>query len=171
MPDRGKGFFAAMAPWLAIIVVVAALDQATKDMALKNFLPGERLTLTPFFDLVLAFNPGAAFSFLAEHSGWQRWFFTGLAAVVCVWLLAMIWQHREKRLLPLAFSFVIGGALGNVIDRVHLGHVVDFLSLHAGEHYWPAFNLADSAITLGVILMLVGQLRDKPKTANPEPPA
>ncbi|MDR1423528.1 MAG: signal peptidase II [Azoarcus sp.] len=171
MPDRRAGFFAAMAPWLTIIVIVAALDQATKEMALKSFLPGERLTLTPFFDLVLAFNPGAAFSFLAEHSGWQRWFFTGLATLVCAWLLVMIWQHRETRLLPLAFSFVVGGALGNVIDRVRLGHVVDFLSFHAGEHYWPAFNLADSAITLGVILMLASQFGGKPKTAPPEPPA
>ncbi|MDR1854093.1 MAG: signal peptidase II [Azoarcus sp.] len=175
MPEREQeGFLSAMAPWLAIIVVVAAVDQATKDMVVKFFADKDvhGIAVTPFFDLVLAYNPGAAFSFLAEHSGWQRWFFTALAAAVCVWLLTMIWQHRDERLLPFSFALVIGGAVGNVIDRILLGQVVDFLSFHAGQYAWPAFNLADAAITLGVVLMLVGQFGDKTKNpSDPEPSA
>ncbi|MDR1662651.1 MAG: signal peptidase II [Azoarcus sp.] len=160
MPDRNA--FRAMTPWLALIALVTALDQITKDLALARIAHGERIEVTGFFDLVLAFNPGAAFSFLAGQAGWQRWFFATLALVVCVWLLALIWRQRHERLSPVAFSLIVGGAIGNVIDRLVHGAVVDFLSFHAGPHYWPAFNLADSAITLGVGLMLFAQFRGKP---------
>jgi signal peptidase II len=160
-----EGFFEAMAPWLALICAVAAIDQATKDMVLEQLVRGDRIEVTPFFDLVLAFNPGAAFSFLAEHSGWQRWFFTVLSTLISAWLLAMIWQHRHERLLPFSLTLIIGGAIGNVIDRIHHGAVVDFLSFHAGQYSWPAFNVADSAITLGVVLMLFAQFR------NNDPPS
>jgi signal peptidase II len=160
----------AMLPWLVLALVVAVLDQVTKELVLAHITHGEQIQVTPFFDLILAFNPGAAFSFLAEHSGWQRWFFTVLAAVICAWLLTLTWQHRQERLLPIAFALIIGGAIGNVIDRLNIGAVVDFLSFHVGRHYWPAFNLADSAITLGVGLMLLAQFR-KPKTqTNPPSP-
>jgi len=159
-----------MTPWLAFIVLVIVLDQVTKEWALAYFqsVSVRRIEVTSFFDLVLAFNRGAAFSFLAEHSGWQRWFFAVLALVVSIWLLTLTWQHRLERLLPSAFSLIIGGALGNVIDRFNHGAVVDFLSFHAGPYYWPAFNIADSAITLGVALMLIGQFRIKKTTAPPE---
>lgn len=166
MPDRKD--FRAMWPWLALIAAVAVLDQLTKTWVLGSLLRGERIEVTGFFDLVLAFNPGAAFSFLADHSGWQRWFFIVLAVAVCAWLLVMIWQQRNERLLPAALSLVVGGAVGNVIDRFNLGEVVDFLSFHAGSHYWPAFNLADAAITLGVGLMLFAQFR-KPAAAPEKP--
>jgi len=161
-----------MTPWLAFIVLVILLDQVTKKWALDYFLShfthSGRIEVTFFFDLVLAFNRGAAFSFLAEHSGWQRWFFAVLALAVSAWLLTLTWRHRFERLLPSAFSLIIGGALGNVIDRFNHGAVVDFLSFHAGPYYWPAFNIADSAITLGVALMLIGQFRIK-KTTNAPP--
>ena len=156
-------------PWLIIIGLATASDQVTKALVLAQFTLGERLEVTPFFDLILAYNRGAAFSFLAEHSGWQRWFFTTLALAVSAWLLVLIWQHRFERLLPFSFSLIISGALGNVIDRLNHGAVVDFLSFHAGPYYWPAFNLADSAITLGAVLMIVSQFHIK-KNANNTPP-
>jgi signal peptidase II len=156
----------AMMPWLALIALVTALDQITKSLALAHFTDGGRIKVTGFFDLVLAFNPGAAFSFLAGQPGWQRWFFTALGVAVSAWLLALIWRQRHERLLPAAFSLIVGGALGNIIDRLVHGAVVDFLSFHAGPHYWPAFNLADSAITLGVGLMLFAQFRGKPTQSH-----
>ncbi|MCL2591525.1 MAG: signal peptidase II [Betaproteobacteria bacterium] len=160
MPDH-RDALRAMTPWLVIIALVAVFDQVTKVWVLAYFKHSGRLEVTSFFDLVLAFNTGAAFSFLAEHSGWQRWFFAALALIVSIWLLVLMWQHRHERLLPSAFALIIGGALGNVIDRFIHGAVVDFLSFHAGQYYWPAFNLADSAITLGASLMIVGQFRTK----------
>ena len=170
MPES-RAALRAITPWLALISLVIVLDQITKAWMLAQFQSafahGGRIEVTFFFDLVLAFNRGAAFSFLAEHSGWQRWFFAMLALTVSAWLLALTWQHRRERLLPFSFSLIIGGALGNVIDRFTHGAVVDFLSFHAGPYYWPAFNLADSAITLGVGLMLIGQFRAKKNTDAP----
>lgn len=145
--------------WLALVLVLIGLDQASKQWVLATLSPGERIPVTGFFDLVLTYNPGAAFSFLADHDGWQRWLFTGLAFVVSGWLLVLLRQHQHERLQPLAFSLIIGGALGNVIDRFMHGAVVDFLYFHAGRYGWPAFNLADSAITVGVALMLWAQWR------------
>jgi len=170
MPDR-RDALRLMAPWLALIALVIVLDQVTKEWALAQSIlaRGERIEVTFFFDLVLAFNRGAAFSFLAEHSGWQRWFFSVLALAVSAWLLALTWQHRRERLLPFAFALIIGGAIGNVIDRFNHGAVVDFLSFHAGPYYWPAFNLADSAITLGVGLMLIGHFRTSTNTPPENP--
>lgn len=143
--------------WLAIAVLVISLDQLSKLTILARFQPGEVRPVTGFFDLVLVYNPGAAFSFLADHSGWQRWFFVVLALGVSAWMLGLMWRHRQERMQPLAFALIVGGALGNVIDRINFGAVVDFLYFHVGRYGWPAFNLADSAITLGVILMLIAQ--------------
>lgn len=168
MRDQSKAL-AAMAPWLALAVLIVVLDQLTKQIVLGTMRYGEVIPVTGFFDLVLVFNPGAAFSFLAEHSGWQRWFFTGLAVVICGWLLAMMYQHRRERLLPAAFALIIGGAIGNVIDRLMHGAVVDFLYFHAGSYGWPAFNLADSAITIGVGLMLWAQFRGDRHNTDPNP--
>nr|MBL8456749.1 lipoprotein signal peptidase [Zoogloeaceae bacterium] len=148
-----------LAGWLSLSVLVAALDQFTKWLALTGLAHGEAITLTPFFKLVLVFNPGAAFSFLADHSGWQRWFFVILAVVVCGWLAALLRHHQHERALPTAFALIIGGAIGNVLDRLVHGAVVDFLYFHYDRFGWPAFNLADSAITVGVALMLWTQLR------------
>lgn len=145
--------------WLALAALVVVADQATKWLILQTMAHGTALPVTDFFKLVLVYNPGAAFSFLADQPGWQRWFFVTLAVVICGWLFALLRRHRDEFALPLAFSLIIGGAIGNVIDRVIHGAVVDFLYFHVGRYGWPAFNLADSAITVGVVLMLWSQFR------------
>ncbi len=146
--------------WLLFAAVIAILDQITKQLMVGWLSEGDHVRVTSFFDLVLLYNHGAAFSFLADHSGWQRWFFVILATVICGWLLRLTWQHQHERLQPFGFALIIGGAVGNVIDRLWHGAVVDFLYFHAGRYGWPAFNLADSAITLGVCLMLWAQFRE-----------
>lgn len=156
-PDTGSSALALLLPWLILAAAVALLDQATKQLVLANLQLGQVVPVTRFFDLVLVFNPGAAFSFLATHGGWQRWFFTVLAMSICTWLLVLMHRHRHERLLPAAFALIIGGALGNVYDRLVHGAVVDFLHFHYAGYSWPAFNLADSAITVGVVLMLWAQ--------------
>ncbi|ENO82402.1 lipoprotein signal peptidase [Thauera sp. 27] len=156
---RTRSALLLMLPWLLLAAAVGVLDQVTKQLVLANLHYGQVIPITSFFDLVLVFNPGAAFSFLADHGGWQRWFFTILALVISAWLLVMTYQHRHEKILPAAFALIIGGALGNVYDRLVHGAVVDFLHFHYAGWSWPAFNLADSAITVGVVLMLWGQLR------------
>ncbi len=153
MPKRFLG-------WLGLSGLVIVLDQITKLAVLDRLMLGEAVPYTDFFQLVLVYNPGAAFSFLADQPGWQKWFFAALALVISAWLIGLIRKHANEVLQPLAFSMIVGGALGNVIDRFAYGAVVDFLYFHIGEHGWPAFNLADSAITLGVILMIISQIRE-----------
>lgn len=157
--------------WLSLAALIAVLDQLTKWLALNHLVQGDAITVTPFFKLVLVFNPGAAFSFLADHSGWQRWFFIVLAIVVCGWLVALLRHHQHERALPSAFALIIGGAIGNVIDRLTHGAVVDFLYFHYDRFGWPAFNLADSAITVGVALMLWTQLRPASPLSSLEKPS
>lgn len=149
--------------WLALALLVIGLDQLSKLMVVDAFAYGEGVIITSFFNLVHVLNHGAAFSFLAGAGGWQRWFFTTLAVVISVWLIIMIRRHQSERLQPLAFALILGGALGNVIDRVRIGAVIDYLDFHAAGVHFPAFNLADSAITLGVILMLVQQVLESRK--------
>ncbi|GHU07856.1 lipoprotein signal peptidase [Betaproteobacteria bacterium] len=170
MPDQepARKKIALLAAWLALAAGVAVLDQISKAAILARISPGEILPVTSFFDLVLLFNRGAAFSLLAEHSGWQRWFFTVLALAVSAWLIVLIYQYRHERLLPTSFALICGGAIGNVIDRIQIGAVVDFLYLHLAGFGWPAFNLADSAITLGVILMVIAQLRRPQQPVAPQ---
>ena len=140
--------------WLALAGLVIALDQATKAWIVAVFQVNESLTVTSFFNLVHVYNLGAAFSFLAGASGWQRWFFVALALGVSLWLVAMLRRHAQDRLLSAALALILGGALGNLIDRVRLGAVVDFLHFHYADYHFPAFNVADSAISVGVALML-----------------
>lgn len=148
--------------WLGLSALVVVLDQVTK-YAIVAFLPfGDRLPVLPFFDLVFVLNTGAAFSFLAEHSGWQRWFFVVLAIVVSGWLLKLLRTHQHERTLSAACALIIGGAIGNVIDRVVQGAVIDFLYFYVGDYGWPAFNVADSAITVGAALMVWAEFRAKP---------
>jgi len=147
--------------WLALSAAVIILDQASKAWLMSAFRLGESVTVTRFFDLVFVFNRGAAFSFLSSASGWQRWFFVALALVISAWILTLMRRHAHERLQPLALALVLGGALGNVIDRLIHGAVVDFLYFHIDRHYWPAFNVADSAISIGVVLMLWRQLARK----------
>ena len=146
------------ARWLALAGAVVVADFATKAWVLAAFRPHETLPVTSFFNLVLVFNPGASFSFLADAGGWQRWFFVALALAISAWLAITIRRHANERLLPAALALVLGGALGNVIDRLRFGAVVDFLDVHAFGWHWPAFNVADSAITVGVILLIWQQL-------------
>ncbi|PKO84900.1 MAG: signal peptidase II [Betaproteobacteria bacterium HGW-Betaproteobacteria-11] len=146
-------------PWLLLALLVIGLDQASKHWALSVLGRNEAQPVTSFFNLVLVFNSGAAFSFLASAGGWQKWFFVSLALGISFWLLRLLARHAGERLMPLALSLILGGALGNVIDRLRFDAVVDFLDFHLLGYHWPAFNLADAAITLGVILMLLHQLR------------
>lgn len=157
-----------MRNWLGLCVVVIALDQLTKWIVLLNLAPGSGIAVSGFFQLVLVFNPGAAFSFLADQPGWQRWFFVILSLAISAWLLSMLRQHQHEKLMPLALSLIIGGALGNVVDRLIFGAVVDFLYFHIGRYGWPAFNLADSAISVGVALLIWAQLTRKEPLSSEE---
>ncbi len=147
------------AGWLGLSLLTIVLDQWSKLAIVARFAENEYLELGAYFNLTLRYNPGAAFSFLAGHDGWQRWFFSVLAVGVSAYLIKLIRDHQHEALQPAAFALIVGGALGNVIDRFHYGRVVDFLDVHIGTLHWPAFNLADSAICLGVALMLLAEWR------------
>lgn len=148
----------AVLRWLGVAGLAIVLDQISKQAVLAAFALGEGREVTSFFNLVLVYNPGAAFSFLAGAGGWQKWFFLALALGISTWIVGMLKRHSEEKLLCLALSLILGGALGNVIDRVIYGAVVDFLDFHAAGRHWPAFNVADSAITLGAVLLIWEQL-------------
>ena len=141
--------------WYRLALVVIALDQLTKLVATLKLAYGEPLVVWPIFNFMLAHNQGAAFSFLHDAGGWQRWFFAGLAGAVSIVLMVWIARVRTQKLLAVALALVLGGALGNLIDRVRFGYVVDFLSFHWNQYYFPAFNLADTAITIGAGLLLL----------------
>jgi signal peptidase II len=145
--------------WLAVSALVIVLDQLSKLWIAAHFEFGERLAILGVFDLVLAHNTGAAFSFLHDAGGIQRWLFSTIAIVASVWIVVLLRKHAAQTLFALALSLILGGALGNLIDRIAYGHVVDFLLFHWDEHYFPAFNVADSAITLGASLLILDSLR------------
>jgi signal peptidase II len=152
-------------PWLTLAAVVVVLDQISKALVLATLRTGEQIAALPFFNWVLTWNRGAAFSFLSDAGGWQRWLFTLLAVGVSGWIFVMLRQHAGERRLALALALIMGGAIGNVIDRLRFGAVVDFLDFHLAGWHWPAFNVADSAITVGAVLMVIDQLlapRPKP---------
>lgn len=140
--------------WLALAAAIVVADFATKAWVLSAFRLGESVEVLPFFNLVLVFNAGAAFSFLADAGGWQKWFFVVLALGISAWIVVMLRRHAAERLQSVAFALVLGGALGNVIDRLRFGAVVDFVDIHAAGWHWPAFNVADSAISIGVALLV-----------------
>ena len=148
--------------WLWLAAIIIGVDQISKWIVLGTLQPGDSRYVAPFFNWVLTFNPGAAFSFLSDAGGWQRWFFTVLALGVSAWIFSMLRKHTGEFRLSLALTLILGGALGNVIDRIRFGAVVDFIQWHAAGYYWPAFNVADSAITIGAVLMVVDQLFKKP---------
>jgi len=143
--------------WVPIAGLVVALDQLSKAWVVGHFRPMEVWRLLPVFNLTLRYNRGAAFSFLDAASGWQRWFFAGLAlavgAAIIVWLRRI--DARLQRLLTVGLSLILAGALGNLVDRLRIGHVIDFIEVHWHEAYFPAFNVADSAITVGAALLLL----------------
>ena len=158
--DAGRAERTGALRWLWCSLAVIVADQVTKVAAVALIHPASPVELMPILDLVLVYNPGAAFSILGTAGGWQRWLFIGLALVICAfivhWLRGM---PRSARWTPLALSLVLGGAIGNVIDRVHIGAVVDFIDFHVGDWHWPAFNVADSAICIGAALLVVGTFR------------
>lgn len=154
-----------MRHWLWLSLIVMVLDQATKWLVMASLAPFEVIEIIPNLNLTLMFNPGAAFSFLAEAGGWQRWLFAafalGISMILAVWLVRL---HAHEWALALALALIIGGAIGNLIDRVLLGHVIDFIQVYlpliplAMFNPWPAFNIADSAISLGVMGLLLSTL-------------
>ena len=144
--------------WLVLASVLIILDQLTKLYFDGLLRYGQRIAVLPFFDFTLLYNPGAAFSFLAQADGWQRWFFTILGLGASVFILWMMHKSRSNKRLMLALTLILGGALGNVIDRIAYGHVVDFLLFYWQDWYYPAFNIADTCITLGAILLILDEL-------------
>jgi signal peptidase II len=145
--------------WLGIAAIVVLLDQVSKITMSRLLVYGQSEMITPYFNLVMVYNQGAAFSFLANSGGWQRWFFSGLAMVVSLGIIWMLHKNSGQRLFCWALTLILGGAVGNLIDRLLYGHVIDFLDFHIGTLHWPAFNLADSAITVGAALFVLDELR------------
>ncbi|MGE5027194.1 MAG: signal peptidase II [Betaproteobacteria bacterium] len=145
--------------WLALSAVVVILDQMTKQWVTQSLGLREIIPVMPSFNLVLAHNTGAAFSFLAGAGGWQRGFFIGIAVVAAVVIVHLLRKHHGEKLFSLALALILGGALGNLIDRTRLGHVVDFLDFYVQNWHWPAFNVADMAITAGAGLLIWDSLK------------
>jgi signal peptidase II len=155
-----------LASWYALAALVVVLDQLAKYWISASFGYGEARAVTGFFNLVLTYNKGAAFSFLAAASGWQRGFFIGIALVAMVVISVLLARHAGEKLFCLSLALILGGAIGNVLDRIALGYVVDFLDFYVGGWHWPAFNLADSAITAGAVLLVVDSLRPRARRAG-----
>jgi signal peptidase II len=149
----------SMIPWLSIAAIVLLIDQITKIAITRAFEYGESHPLTSFFNLVLVYNKGAAFSFLADQGGWQRYFFTILGIAAALFIIYLLKKHAGQKLFCWALALILGGAVGNVIDRIMYGHVIDFLDFHVNNWHWPAFNVADSAIFLGAALFIIDELR------------
>ncbi|MBI4938597.1 MAG: lipoprotein signal peptidase [Nitrosomonadales bacterium] len=147
--------------WLGLSALIVILDQISKQWVSGHFAYGESLPVTGFFNLVLAHNKGAAFSMLNEAGGWQRWLFSAIAVAASVWIIWLLRRHPSQKLFCLALALVLGGALGNLIDRISYGHVVDFLDFHWSGYHFPAFNVADSAITCGAALLLLDSFTNK----------
>ena len=146
--------------WFALALLVILADQASKAWA-NDVLAASWIQVTGFFSLVLLRNTGSAFSFLADAGGWQKLLFSAVAIGVSAAMAAVIWKHSAEKLAPAAAALVLGGAIGNLIDRLMLGSVTDFIDLHIGDIHWPAFNIADSAIVLGVIFFILIELKKK----------
>ena len=151
--------------WLGIAFVILLADQFTKLLVVGSFVLGDSQTVTSFFNLVRVHNSGAAFSMLSNASGWQRWFFTSIGVVATFFILWLLRSHPTQKLFCFALALVLGGAVGNVIDRIAYGHVVDFLDFHWDwlspvfyEGHFPAFNVADSAISVGAVCLILDEL-------------
>jgi signal peptidase II len=158
MARRGQAAGLGLLHWLALALLLVLADQFSKILVIGSFQLGDSQVVSSFFNLVRVHNAGAAFSFLADASGWQRWFFTGLGVVAAVVIVWMLKNHPGQRLFGFALACILGGAVGNVIDRVLYGYVVDFLDFHwAGVHF-PAFNVADSAISIGAACLILDEL-------------
>lgn len=156
MPDLGR---LPTWGWLLVSVGVIGFDQITKWAVQQTMVFGQSVPILPFFNLVLVYNPGAAFSFLSSASGWQRELFIAIGVAASALIVHLLRRHRGDAMFCFALSLILGGAIGNVIDRLHLGAVVDFLDMHLAGYHWPAFNLADSAITCGAALLIWDSFR------------
>lgn len=150
---------AGLLRWLVIALVVVLLDQASKILISQFLLYGQSEPVTSYFNLVLVYNKGAAFSFLSDQPGWQRYFFTAVSVIASLFILWMLRRHPNQRLFCWSLALILGGAIGNLIDRVAYGHVIDFLDFHLRGWHWPAFNVADSAITVGAVLFVLDEFR------------
>jgi signal peptidase II len=148
----------SMLPWLGLALIILIADQFTKVLILGAYRLGDSTTITSFFNIVRAHNTGAAFSFLAAASGWQRWLFTGIGIVATVFIVWMLRSHAGQKLFSFSLACILGGAIGNVVDRLLHGYVVDFLQFHWSGWYFPAFNVADSAITVGAVCLILDEL-------------
>ena len=146
---------------LSIALIVLTLDLASKYWVESVLEFDQKIPLTSFFNLILTYNPGAAFSFLSEESGWQRWFLSGIAGSAALLIIFLLNKYKHEKLFCMSLSLILGGALGNLYDRITLGHVVDFLDFYIDTHHWPAFNLADSAIFIGAALMIYDSFQRK----------
>ena len=149
---------ASMWPWLAWAVVLLVADQVTKSLILQHYRLGDGTVITSFFNIVRAHNTGAAFSFLQDAGGWQRWLFTGIGLAATIFIVWQLRAHPGQKLFSFALSSILGGAVGNVVDRLMHGYVVDFLQFHYAGWYFPSFNLADSAITVGAACLILDEL-------------
>lgn len=155
-----SGTRATLGPWIAVAFLVVVIDQVTKLAAENLFDLGDSRPVTSFFNLVLAYNKGAAFSFLATESGWQRYFFTAVGIGAVAFIIHLLRKHPNQRMFCWSLALIMGGAVGNVIDRVLYGHVIDFLDFHhPAVGHFPAFNIADTAITIGAFLFILDELR------------
>jgi signal peptidase II len=146
-------------PWLGLALAIVLADQWTKTLILGHFQYGDSTPITSFFNIVRAHNTGAAFSFLADAAGWQRWFFMGIGVAAAVFIVWMLRSHAGQKLFSFSLAAILGGAVGNVIDRMMHGYVVDFLDFHLAQRHFPAFNVADGAITVGAICLILDELR------------
>ena len=154
-----------MLKYLTISAAIIGLDQVTKWLIVSWLALYETVAIMPYFNLTMAHNNGAAFSFLAQAGGWQRWFFTVLALVISTVLVVWLAKLKpEAKLEAISLSLVIGGAIGNVIDRICYGYVIDFLDIYIGSSHWPAFNVADSAICIGAVLLIIDSIKSEPES-------
>lgn len=159
MAARSSGAAPGLWIWLGLALAVVLLDQLSKTVVIGAFGLNHSQPVTSWFNLVRVHNSGAAFSFLAGASGWQRWFFVGLGTLASGFIVWMLKKHPTQKLFCFAVTMIMGGAIGNVVDRLLHGHVVDFIQLHHGGWYFPAFNLADSAITLGAACLILDEIQ------------
>ena len=148
----------SMLPWLALALLILIADQFTKVLILGSYKLGDSTLVTGFFNVVRVHNPGAAFSFLANAGGWQRWLFTGIGAAAAIFIVWMLRSHPGQKLFSFALACILGGAIGNVIDRTLYGYVVDFLDFHYAGWHFPAFNVADSAISIGAVCLILDEI-------------
>jgi signal peptidase II len=155
MASKSSG---SLLPWLALALIILIADQFTKTLILGYYRLGDSTVVTPFFNIVRAHNTGAAFSFLAGASGWQRWLFTGIGVAAALLILWMLKSHAGQKLFSFALACILGGAVGNVVDRLLHGYVVDFLDFHWAGWHFPAFNIADSGITIGAACLILDEL-------------